>query len=355
VAQAADGGSLLLGFDNHATAGTLLQNDAGAQATVGALEVLDTGDGSTYGYTWGTLSRSANGLGVLGVSGTPETVNTLVVREAGVYGYAAHAVGIFGQSDNAAGVVGQSDANAGVQGMSQSNAGVYGTSQSDAGVFGFSDTGSGVAGSSQSSVGVFGFSQSGTGGKFTGGQAPLLLGLAGAPGAPASGTHSAGELYLDSAATLWICTGPGTHGTWVRLTSVASGALGGAPTFLSAPIRIFDSRSGQPAPLPASKHPMAGGSTTTIQVTGTSVGGLSVPTGAQAVIGNLTVTNTQGGGALILYPHGVSRPVTSNINYSGGATVANFAMVGLSLSGAMDLFVVGAGTDALFDVAGYLA
>jgi hypothetical protein len=90
-------------------------------------------------------------------------------------------------------------------------------------------------------------------------------------------------------------------------------------------------------------------------VTGTTVGGLSVPAGATAVIGNLTVTNTQGGGALILFPHGATRPLTSNINYAGGATIANFAMVGLSSGGAMDLFVVGAGTDALFDVAGYLA
>jgi hypothetical protein len=58
---------------------------------------------------------------------------------------------------------------------------------------------------------------------------------------------------------------------------------------------------------------------------------------------------------LILYPHGAAKPLTSNINYGGGATLANFATVGLSAGGAMDLFVVGAGTDALFDVAGYLA
>jgi hypothetical protein len=166
--------------------------------------------------------------------------------------------------------------------------------------------------------------------------------------------HQAGELYLDSAATLWICAAGGTPGTWHQVTT-GSGGSGGGTTFLPAPIRIFDSRSGQPAPLPTPKHTLAGGSTTTIQVGGTVVGGLSVPSGARVVIGNLTVTNTQGGGALILYPHGATRPLTSNINYAGGTTIANFAMVGLNAGGAMDLFVVGAGTDALFDVAGYLA
>jgi hypothetical protein len=54
------------------------------------------------------------------------------------------------------------------------------------------------------------------------------------------------------------------------------------PTFLPAPIRIFDTRASQPTPLPASKHALASGSTTTIQVTGTTVGGLSVPAGAVA-------------------------------------------------------------------------
>jgi hypothetical protein len=58
---------------------------------------------------------------------------------------------------------------------------------------------------------------------------------------------------------------------------------------------------------------------------------------------------------LILYPHGAAQPLTSNINYVGGWTIANFAIVGLSAGGAMDLHVVGTGTDALFDVAGFLS
>jgi hypothetical protein len=211
-----------------------------------------------------------------------------------------------------------------------------------------------VWGASDSSIGVFGFSTSSYGGEFVGGLAPLYLGPAGAPGAPTSGSHFAGEVYLDSTAAVWVCVANGIPGTWVRLTGVRSGVPGGALNYLSAPIRIFDTRMGQPAPLPASKAPLAGQSMTTIQVSGTDVGGLHVPAGATGVFGNLTVTNTQGGGDLILWPHGAPQPNVSNINYGLWQTVANSASIGLSSGGAMDLFVHVNGTDVIFDVAGYV-
>jgi hypothetical protein len=84
------------------------------------------------------------------------------------------------------------------------------------------------------------------------------------------------------------------------------------------------------------------------------VGGLSVPAGATGVFGNLTVTNTQGPGDLILWPHGAPQPNASNINYGPGQTVANSFNVGLSGGGAMDLFVHVSGTDVIIDVAGYV-
>jgi hypothetical protein len=270
--------------------------------------------------------------------------DTTTAGAYGMYATSSKGHGVFGAADTGNGVHGNSNGGFGVLGQSVSNTGVGATSTFGDAVFGTSFSGRGVAG----------VSSTGIGGAFAGGRAPLSLGLGVGVGAPTSNTHNPGELYLDSAATLWVCTLSGTPGTWVRLVSMANGVSGGSPAFLSAPIRIFDTRSSQPAPLPTSKHPLASGSTTTIQVTGTTVGGLSVPPGAVAVIGNLTVTNTQGGGALILYPHGAARPLTSNINYAGGATLANFANVGLSTGGAMDLFVVGSGTDALFDVAGFI-
>ncbi|HEV2237342.1 MAG TPA: hypothetical protein VGR57_11840, partial [Ktedonobacterales bacterium] len=70
--------------------------------------------------------------------------------------------------------------------------------------------------------------------------------------------------------------------------------------------------------------------------------------------GNLTVTDTSGPGDLILYPHGAPQPLTSNINYELGHTVANAVNVGLSSGGAMDLFVHVSGTDVIIDIAGYV-
>jgi hypothetical protein len=36
-------------------------------------------------------------------------------------------------------------------------------------------------------------------------------------GPPASGAHLRGELVVDSAGNLYLCTADGTPGTWVRL------------------------------------------------------------------------------------------------------------------------------------------
>jgi hypothetical protein len=166
--------------------------------------------------------------------------------------------------------------------------------------------------------------------------------------------NPSGSFFVDANGVLWYCVASGSPGTWARLTGVQSGTPGGALNYLSAPIRIYDTRGGSPAPLPTVKGALSGQSTTTIQVTGTDVGGIHVPAGATGVFGNLTVTNTLGGGDLILWPHGATQPNTSYINYGPGQTVANSANVGLSAGGAMDLYVHVNGTDVIFDVAGYV-
>ncbi|HEV2237020.1 MAG TPA: hypothetical protein VGR57_10210 [Ktedonobacterales bacterium] len=210
------------------------------------------------------------------------------------------------------------------------------------GVYGTATAGAGVGGAGN------------YGGAFAGVAAPLFLAPGVSIGAPGSGTHVKGEVYVDSAGVVWSCTNGGTPGTWVRLTGVKSGVPGGAFNFLPAPIRIFDTRVGQPAPLPALKMPLVGASTTTIQVTGTSVLGVSVPLGAAGFFGNLTVTNPPGPGDLILWPHGAAQPLSSNINFSTGQTVANAIIIGLDPNGQMDLYAHVNGGDVIVDVAGYI-
>ncbi|HEV2235960.1 MAG TPA: hypothetical protein VGR57_04780, partial [Ktedonobacterales bacterium] len=114
------------------------------------------------------------------------------------------------------------------------------------------------------------------------------------------------------------------------------------------------SRSSSFAPLPVTRAPLAGQSSLTIQVTGTAVGLVSVPAGATGIFGNLTVTNTQGPGDLILWPTGATQPTTSNINFVLGQTVANSINIGLSSGGAMDVFVHVSTTDVIIDIAGYV-
>jgi len=38
---------------------------------------------------------------------------------------------------------------------------------------------------------------------------------------PTSGAHSKGELYMDSAARLFVCTKGGTPGTWSKVNTTA--------------------------------------------------------------------------------------------------------------------------------------
>ncbi len=81
--------------------------------------------------------------------------------------------------------------------------------------------GYGVVGDGQGNAfaGVLGRNSSGYGGQFEGGKAQLKL-TPGAPvGKPTTGEHTKGELYMDSEAVLFVCTGDGTPGKWRRFTT----------------------------------------------------------------------------------------------------------------------------------------
>jgi hypothetical protein len=53
------------------------------------------------------------------------------------------------------------------------------------------------------------------GGNYNGGTQLILRGKGATTGAPTSGTWLAGDVWMDSAAVLWLCTVGGTPGTWV--------------------------------------------------------------------------------------------------------------------------------------------
>ena len=94
--------------------------------------------------------------------------------------------------------------------------GVYGR---HTGTSGYGIVGDGKGGA----AGVLGRNRSGYGGQFEGGKAQLRLEPAGvSAGRPISGAHTNGELYMDSAGKLFVCTVSGTPGTWRRVQTAAT-------------------------------------------------------------------------------------------------------------------------------------
>lgn len=127
-------------------------------------------------------------------------------------------------------------------------------------------------------------------------------------------------------------TGTGAAGGYVPLT----------------PARITDTRSGSGEP--NAGKTLSSGSTLNIQVTGQG----GVPSsGVGAVAVNLTATNTTADGYLTVYPEGATRPLTSNLNWSAGETVANRVIVPVSSSGMITVYNYTGNTDVVVDVNGY--
>lgn len=112
------------------------------------------------------------------------------------------------------------------------------------------------------------------------------------------------------------------------------------------PARLLDTRSGSGAPAGR----VGPGATLTFQVTGR--GGVPA-TGVDAVSVTITATAPSSGGWVTAWPAGATRPNASNLNFVGGQTVANFAIVKLSGSGQMSLYNATGSTHLLVDVAGW--
>jgi len=73
---------------------------------------------------------------------------------------------------------------------------------------------------------------------------------------------------------------------------------------------------------------------------------------AQAVSLNVTVTNTQGPGFILIYPQGAAQPTVSTLNYVAGQTIANAAVVPLGTGGGITVIAGVSGTDLILDTNG---
>lgn len=78
-----------------------------------------------------------------------------------------------------------------------------------------------------------------------------------------------------------------------------------------------------------------------------------VPADATAVTFNLTATNVTANTHVIAWPHGETRPDTSNLNLAPGDTRANLVTVALGTGRTVDLYNNLGGIDLIADVAGF--
>jgi len=114
------------------------------------------------------------------------------------------------------------------------------------------------------------------------------------------------------------------------------------------PCRVVDTR-GPVGPFGGPSLPAASPRSFTIPA-GPCTG---IPATAAAYSLNITVTNTLGPGFISLYPTGGSAPLVSTLNYVGGQTIANAAIVPSGTSAAVTAVAGVSGTDLIIDINGY--
>ena len=89
---------------------------------------------------------------------------------------------------------------------------------------------------------------------------------------------------------------------------------------------------------------------TELNVTG--VGGVP-PTGATAVVLNVTVDAPLTSGFITAWPSGEAQPTVSNLNYVAGQTVPNLVTVKVGANGKVNLYNSEGFTSLIADVVGY--
>jgi hypothetical protein len=138
-------------------------------------------------------------------------------------GTGTHA-GVLGRNGSGEGVRGEGARGVVGEGRGLNNAGVIGRNPTGAGVRGEGVT-HGVHGkASAGGTGVFGEGGSGYAGAFAGGKAQLRIVPKAGVGRPTSGSFGKGDVYMDSAANLFVCvsgTSSSSAARWVQVRTFA--------------------------------------------------------------------------------------------------------------------------------------
>lgn len=114
------------------------------------------------------------------------------------------------------------------------------------------------------------------------------------------------------------------------------------------PVRVADTRIGEPVAFPVEKHPLSAGSVLEVPIAGR----LGVPGSAKAVALNVTAVQPRGAGHLRVYPCGTPRPNSSTVNFVTGTNVANSTYVRVGTDGKVCVYSATA-TDVVVDLNGW--
>jgi hypothetical protein len=133
--------------------------------------------------------------------------------------------------------------------------------------------------------------------------------------------------------------------------SVFAGTTSASSFVPTVPCRLVDTRASSPVGTRAT--PIEPGETATLSVTGTN-GDCVIPPTATAISANVTVDNPTTSSFLAVFPADTERGHTSNLNWqSSSPPVANQVTVGLSSTGAINVFNNAGTVDVIIDVFGY--
>jgi hypothetical protein len=138
----------------------------------------------------------------------------------------------------------------------------------------------------------------------------------------------------------------------------SAGGTGTEYTTGAAPVRICDTRAGNPSGLTGAEaqcngtadagDPIGAGSTLIVNVTGLA----GVPTGATAVVLNVTAVKPSAQTHLTVFPSGTP-PVVSDLNPAAGAVEANLVVAKVSNSGTVSIYNFTGSTNVVVDVEGW--
>ena len=132
------------------------------------------------------------------------------------------------------------------------------------------------------------------------------------------------------------------------IADVQGYAPSGSRFVATAPERLLDTRPGAQQAGYSGAKPITG---QTVELRVTGAGATKVPANAGAVLLNVTATDNAAGGFATVYPCGSPRPVTSNLNYSGGDT-SNMVAAKIGDGGRVCIYT-SSPTHLIADISGY--